>query len=154
MKTLLSTLFVIATANFAIAADKPDFSGTWKMDPEKSVFGAVPPTTSMTLTVDHRDPNISVHQVSTGPEGDRDLTYKYSTDGKETVSDYMGTAVKNKARWDGKAVVVNGSLDAGGTEVKLTSKWTLSDDGKTFTDVVGISTPQGDLEITFVLVKQ
>ena len=39
MKTLMSTLFVIAAAaGMALAADKPDFSGDWKMDPAKSVF--------------------------------------------------------------------------------------------------------------------
>ena len=63
MKTLLSTLFVIAAAaNMAAAADKPDFSGDWKMDTDKSVFGPLPPPTSMTRKIDHKDPAITVNQ--------------------------------------------------------------------------------------------
>jgi hypothetical protein len=155
MKRLISTLFVIAAvANIAIAADKPDFSGTWKMDPDKSVFGPVPPTTSMTLEIDHKDPAISLHQTSTGPEGDRNVTAKYSTDGKETVNDFMGTEIKSKTHWDGRTLVIDSSLDAGGAEVKLTGKWTLSDGGKTFTYALNISSPQGDLDITYFFVKQ
>jgi hypothetical protein len=152
MKRVMSTLLVIAAA--AYAADKPDFSGTWKMDPDKSVFGPTPPPTSMTLIVDHRDPDISVNQSSTGPEGDQNISSKYSTDGKETVNNFMGTDIKSKAHWDGKVLMIDSSLDAGGTPVKVTSKWSLSDDGKTFTDVVSISSAQGDLEITYVLNKQ
>ena len=50
--------------------------------------------------------------------------------------------------------MIDSSLDAGGMEVKVASKWTLAADGKTFNDVVNISSPQGDLEITYVLVKR
>ncbi len=61
MKKLMSTLFVIAAAaGMALAADKPDFSGDWKMDADKSVFGPMPPPTSMTRKIDHKDPEISV----------------------------------------------------------------------------------------------
>lgn len=155
MMSLMSALFVIAiTANMAVAGDKPDFSGTWKIDLNKSVFGPAPPPTSMTLIIDHRDPDISLHQSSTGPEGDRNVIAKYSTAGKETVNDFMGTPVKSKAHWDGKTLVIDSSLDSGGAEVKLTQKWILSDGGKTLTDVLSSSSAQGDLEITFVLIKQ
>jgi hypothetical protein len=136
------------------AADKPDFSGTWKMDPDKSLFGPMPPPASMTLVIDHKDPDISVNQTSTGPGGDQNVTSKYSTDGKETVNNFMGTEVKSKAHWDGKMLVIDSSLDAGGGPVKVTSKWSLSDDGKTLTDALNISSPQGDLDITYVLAKQ
>ena len=50
--------------------------------------------------------------------------------------------------------MVKSSLDAGGTEVKLTSKYSLSDDGKTLTQALSISAPQGDFDMTYVLVKQ
>ncbi|MGA3188750.1 MAG: hypothetical protein ABSF22_16715 [Bryobacteraceae bacterium] len=152
MKTLILTLLAIAAA--AIAADKPDFSGTWKMDPDKSLFGPVPPPTSMTRVIDHKDPDLSLHQTSTGPEGDQNMAFKYSTDGKETTNSYMGNEVKSIANWDGKALVIHSNLDVGGQQVKLTEKWTLSDDGKTCTDVLNISSVQGDLDITYIFVRQ
>jgi hypothetical protein len=153
MKQLLCTLFVItAAANVGVAADKPDFSGTWKLDLEKSAFGPMPPPASLTRTIDRKGPDITVQQAMTGP--DMNVTLKYSTDGKETANSFMGTDFKSKAAWEGKALVIHNVVDAGGTEVKSTDKWTLSDDGKTFTDVLSISSPDGEFEITHVLTRQ
>lgn len=155
MKKLMSTLFVIAAAaGMAMAADKPDFSGSWKMDADKSTFGPMPPPTSLTRKIAHKDPDVSVEEARSGAQGDMNMTMKYSTDGKETTNSLMGNDVKSKAAWDGKALVITSNANFGGADVKLTNKWTLSDDGKTLTDVQGISAPQGDFEMTFVLVKQ
>lgn len=157
MKALLSTLFVIAaaTTSLAMAADKPDFSGSWKLDVDKSVFPPpIPPPTSMTRKIDHKEPAISVDQTTTSERGDQSATLKYSTDGTETTNTFMGNALKSKGVWDGNALVITGTANMGGADVKLTDKWTLADDGKTLTDVLSISAPQGDFEITYVLVKQ
>jgi hypothetical protein len=155
MKTLVSTLFVIAAAAaLALAADKPDFSGDWKMDADKSVFGPMPPPTSMTRKIDHKDPDISVTEARSGPQGDMNTTVKYSSDGKETTNSLMGNDVKSKAMWEGKTLVITSAANFGGADVKLIDKWTLADDGKTLNDVLSISAPQGDFEMTFVLIKQ
>jgi hypothetical protein len=155
MKKLMSTLFVIAAAaNMAVAGDKPDFSGSWKMDADKSQFGPIPAPTSMTCKISHKDPDLSIEQQQSGAQGDQTMSFKYSTDGKETTNSLMGNDVKSKAAWEGKVLVVKSSLDAGGTEVKLTSKYSLSDDGKTLTQALSISAPQGDFDMTYVLVKQ
>jgi hypothetical protein len=155
MKKLMSTLFVIAAAaGMAVAADKPDFSGSWKMDADKSVFGPMPPPSSMTRKIDHKDPVLSVTESRVSEQGDMNTTMKYSTDGKETTNSMMGNDVKSKAVWDGKTLVITSAANFGGADVKLTDKWALADDGKTLTDVLSISAPQGDFEMTFVLVKQ
>ena len=68
MKKLMSTLFVIAAAaKMAVAGDKPDFSGNWKMDADKSVFGPMPPPTSMTCKIYHKDPDLQ-HRASSRAE--------------------------------------------------------------------------------------
>ena len=155
MKTTLSTLLVIAAAStMAIAADKPDFSGNWKIDLDKSSFGMMPPPTSMSSKITHKDPELVVENTQDGPQGVQTNTAKYSTDGKETTNSMMGTDVKSKAVWDGKTLVVNSSLDAGGAQVKLVTGYSLSDDGKTLTSALNISAPQGDFEMTMVFAKQ
>ncbi len=155
MKKLMSTLFVIAAAaGIAMAADKPDFSGNWKLDADKSVFGPIPPPTSLTSKIDHKDPDLSITTTQSGAQGDRTDTMKYSTDGKETTNSMMGSDVKTKAVWDGKILVITSNPNFGGAEMKLTNKYSLSDDGKTLTQALSISGPQGDFDLTFVLVKQ
>jgi hypothetical protein len=100
MRPVINTLFVIAAvANLAVASDKPDFSGNWKLDLEKSLFGAMPPPAAMTRTIEQKGPDIIVKQIITGP--DMDVAFKYSTDGKETANSFMGTDFKSKASWEG-----------------------------------------------------
>jgi hypothetical protein len=155
MKKLMTTLFVIAAAaNMAMAADKPDFSGNWKMDADKSTFGPMPPPTSLTAKIAHKDPDISIEVTQSGAQGDQTSTMKYSTDGKETTNSMMGNDVKSKANWDGKTLVVVSNANFGGADVKLTNKFSLSEDGKTLTQALSISAPQGDFDLTYVLVKQ
>lgn len=155
MKTLMSTLLVIAAAsNMALAGDKPDFSGTWKLDPDKSVFGPLPPPSSLISKIKHNDPELVIETTQDGPQGEQTSTAKYSTDGTETSNSMQGNEVKSKAAWDGKTLVINSNLDAGGAQVKLVSKYSLSEDGKTLTNALSISAPQGDFDLTFVLVKQ
>jgi hypothetical protein len=155
MKKLVSTLCaIVAAASLTIAADKPDFSGAWKLDADKSVFGPMPPPTSMVRKIDHKDPAISVDQSQSGPQGDMNTSAKYSTDGKETTNTMMGNDVKSTATWEGKTLVIKSAANFGGADIKLTDKWSLSDDGKTLTDVQAIVAPQGEFELTWVLVKQ
>lgn len=156
MKTARKTVFAIALfATVALAADKPNFSGEWVMDASKSDFGPMPPPDSMTVKIEHADPSITVTQSQTGgPQGDQTTTAKYSTDGKETVNQMMGNDVKSTASWDGNSLVIKSKLDFQGNEIGLTSKWSLSEDGKVATDLMQISSPQGDIQITYVLNKK
>jgi hypothetical protein len=152
MKRLMTTMIVIAAvANMTVATDKPDFSGKWKLDLEKSSFGPVPPPATMTRTVGQKGPDITVENAMTGPE--MNLSFHYSTDGKETSNTFMGTDFKSKAAWDGDALMIRNYIDSGGQPVS-TNKWTLAGDGKTFTDVWSISSPDGNAEVTYVFVKQ
>jgi hypothetical protein len=155
MKTLMKVVFAVAAvASLGIAADKPNFSGDWKLDADKSNFGPMPPPTSMTRKIDHTDPALTVTQAMSGPQGDQNATMKYATDGKETTNNFMGQDVKSTGKWDGPAVVITTKADFGGTEVTLVDKWTLSDDGKVMTDLLHIVSPQGEFDITYVMNKQ
>jgi len=150
-----SAFFLAALAALAPAGDKPNFSGDWTLDASKSEFGPMPPPASMTRKIEHSDPGLTVTQATTGgPQGDQTTTMKYSTDGKETVNQFMGNDIKAKANWEGSALVIAMTADFGGNEIKLTDKWTLSDDGKTLTDATHIAMPQGEFDLTYVMTKK
>src|SRR5262249_46243461 len=144
-----------ALAALAVAADKPNFSGEWTLNVDKSNLGPMPPPASMTRKVDHSDPSLTMTQATTGgPQGDQTFTLKITTDGKEGTTEMMGNQAKTSATWEGDALVINLKLDLGGGELKLTEKWTLSDGGKTLTDNSHIALPQGEFDITYVLNKK
>jgi len=137
----------------AMAAGKPDFSGDWKLNIDKSNFGPMPPPNSQTRNIDHKDPVLKMVTKQSGAEGDNTISATYSTDGTESKNDFMGNPVKSIVKWDGDVLVIDSKLDFQGMEIALKETWKLSDDGKTINTATKISTPQGDFETASVLEK-
>jgi hypothetical protein len=156
MRTILRSSLVIALfAAVALGDDKPNFSGEWALNIDKSNLGPMPPPTSMTRKVDHSDPALSFTEAVAGtPQGDVTTTVKVTTDGKESTNQMMGNPAKTTANWDGGTLVISMSMDFQGTEVKLVDKWALGEDGKTLTDNRHIVVPQGEFDVTYVLNKK
>jgi len=156
MKTIMTVVLALAaTAALGIAADHPNFTGDWTMDATKSDPGPIPPPASMTRKVDQSDPAISVTEVQTGgPQGDTNNTNKYSADGKETTNALMGSPTKSTAKWDGNNLLISTKADFQGMELTINSKWSLSADGKVWTDAWHIITGQGEFDVTWVLNKK
>ena len=156
MKTLLPfALVAMAAAGVALAAEKPSLAGSWKMDPKQSDFGAGPPPDSFTRTIEQNDPALVMTDAQTSALGDDKAVRKYSTDGKEITYHWMGNDVVSAAHWEERALVVIGKLNAGGSDVVVTSRLTLSADGKTLTENGKIAVGGNDLgEYKLVLVKQ
>jgi hypothetical protein len=153
MKSIVSVLVVLtAFAGTAAAADKPNFSGEWKMNAAKSNFGGLPAPSAIVRKVTHAEPSLVIVEDQTSDLGTQSATRKYTTDGKETSFEANGAEVKGSAVWDGNAIVVNSTVDAIG--IRFTDRMTMSEDGRTFTSVVRISSPQGELDITLVFERQ
>jgi hypothetical protein len=156
MKNALQSVFATAIfATFAVAADKPNFSGDWALDMDKSKLGPMSGPGTMTEKVDHAEPDMTVtRSTSGGPSGDQTVSLKYSTDGKETTNQLMGMPVKTIASWEGSALVIKMSADMGGNQIQITDRMTLSDDGKVMTDAEHVVTPQGEIDLMLVLNKK
>lgn len=136
-----------------MAADKPDFSGSWKMDASKSDFGPMPAPDKLEQTIKHVDPNLSFTTVSNGANGENKTDTVYTTDGKESVNKVRNMEVKSVAAWDGDKLVVKSKREVQGMEISLVETWSLSSDGKVLTIVRNASTPQGDFTLTTVMNK-
>lgn len=89
---------LVLTAGLVQAQGKPDFSGTWKIDPAKSDFGPAPPPDTMVQKIVHTEPNIKVNLVQTGGTGDMSLDLVYTTDGKESLNHMGDNEVKTKLK--------------------------------------------------------
>jgi len=137
----------------AMAADKPDFSGEWKLNVEKSDFGPIPPPTSQTQKIDHKDPVLKITTNQNGMDGEFTTDATYSTDGKESKNNVRGADTKTIAKWEGDMLIMDTKLDYQGMEIALKQTLKMSGDGKTINAKVKISTPQGDFEMANVLEK-
>ncbi len=135
-------------------AEKPDFSGDWKMNPEKSDFGRLPKPAGFSRKIEHKDPNIHVVSTFTGPNGDVVTDVKYTTDGKESVNTVRGTEIHGEMKWEGDALALTTTRQAQGNALVTKERWTLSAGGKVLTSTSHTALPDGDMTIIMVMDKQ
>lgn len=126
-------LFLLLGAVSVFAQGKPDFTGTWRMNVEKSEFDKQgPPKGATVLKVEHREPKLTetvFHEPEPKPMG----TMEYVTDGSEGTVVAMGNRMKATAKWDGAELVIVTWGSFGTNEMRLTDRWQLSADGRTLT---------------------
>jgi hypothetical protein len=140
----LARVGVIAAAILAVAtvawAQKPDFSGTWTLDPasapaagggggrggEGGALGNGPATVKQTadaLTIEHT-------------MGDAEVTLTYRLDGTESRNTMMGRGGQSAdsvstARWDGPKLTILTKQEMDGQVTESTQVWTV--EGRTLT---------------------
>jgi hypothetical protein len=127
---LFAALFGLAV--FGQAQAKPDFSGIWIFNPQKSAL-KVPPPSSMTLDIEQKDPDISFARKQV--YGDLSFDWKLNAvaDGqKDIVQEAPGYTTHNRVYWQGNAIVVDSQFVASdGTKVSDLVTYNLVDGGKT-----------------------
>jgi hypothetical protein len=148
MANLLISVVVAAALVSGQAAAKPNFTGEWTMNAARSNFGAFPAPTTLTRTIKHDEPSITIIEHQVAAMGEQSATRKYVTDGTPTTFEAQGTTVPTSAKWAENALLVVSSVEALG--MSFNDRMTLSADGKTMTSVVRISSPQGEVEMTVV----
>jgi hypothetical protein len=132
---------IIAAAIFAVAsvafAQKPDFSGTWTLDPEASgapaggggggggrgggALGNGPAMVKQTADA------LTIERTM----GDNKVTFTYKLDGSESKNTMMGrggtpTESVSTAKFDGAKLVITTKQDMGGQMVETTQTWSLA----------------------------
>ena len=156
MKSILKLVLIIAVlASIALAADKPNFAGDWKLNAAKSDFGPIPAPATYTRKVTQAEPSITIEDTQTGTAlGDQHDIRTYTTDGKEISYQANGADVKAAMTWAGDALQITAKASIQGMELTITDKVTLGDDGKTMNDNIHIATGQGDIDLKLVFDKQ
>jgi len=128
MKTLGKlSLALSLLAAVCSAQTHPNFTGTWKLNTEKSDSGGSG-VTSLVVAVDHKDPVLSYTVKGTAGGQDFEESESLTTDGKPSRDSHGATV---KAHWEGTTLVAEGSGDDG--SMVYTARITPSDDGKSFT---------------------
>jgi hypothetical protein len=126
MNTLRNRLLVVATliSSFALSAQtKPNLTGTWELNVQKSDLGGAP-ITKLAAQIEHKDPALKF--IVAGKAGGEDFTETetYSTDGTPTTN-ARGDQVK--VHWDGTTLVIDTTAPDG--QALDASRITLSPDG-------------------------
>lgn len=136
------------------SAVRPNFTGKWKLNLEKSDFGPLPAPESRTDTITQQDISIKDAFTSKGPDGDQSGELSYTTDGKESLNKFRGNDMKGTANWDGASLVVENKLTFDGNDIAVKTHWDLSADGKVLITMAHIESPMGEIDQKLVFDKQ
>jgi hypothetical protein len=154
---------VLILLQVALALPKPDFSGTWVMDTNRSFSN--PPGLEQTLMVAHTNDQIKVEsKLKTQQQGEQTINETYTLDGKETEFAPLGAPPgakgKRTASWlpGGRGAVIEDVVTSdspnGPVTRKTIRKWTLSPDGHTLTVDYYFDDQRGSFEAKRVFVKK
>lgn len=146
----LALAFVAVTA---IAADKPNFTGNWKLNAAKSDFGPMPGPEKFDRKVDHKDPEIKLSTTQSREGNQRTTDATYIIDGKEHDVQMGPTTAKVTASWKDAVLEVVAKREIQGNAISSTELWSLSADGKVITVDSTIAAPQGEFKLKLVLDK-
>jgi hypothetical protein len=150
-------LILLFASLFALAGAKPDFSGKWQLDKDKSFSN--PPGLEQTLNVTHTGDQLKMEAHVKTARGEQDVNETYTIDGKEyefKPQQPPNAKGKRKTVWlpNGQSLMVSDEVSVDGKVVsQVMRKWTLSADGKTLTIDYYFDDQRGSFEAKRVFFK-
>ncbi len=154
IRQLRAGIILLAVSALLAAAEKPDFSGVWKMNPGKSDYGQVPKPEKLIRKIEHREPKLHMVSTQSGPRGEVTVEYNLTIDGSEQVNKAGNAEVRSRPRWEGAVLCIDTRRPLQDGELILRDRWTLSADGRTLTVQTHVAAPMGEADITAVFDKQ
>ena len=162
-RILLMTAAIMALSVIALAATKPNFSGTWTMDRARS-FG-IPADMNQTLAITQKDDQIELETKLIQPNNERSVKDTYILDGKEheftpqTAPNAPPTKGKRTVTWlpgdRGLQVteVTTAETKDGPVTTQIVRKWTITAQGELVIDMY-VDGPRGSFEAKRIFTKQ
>jgi len=157
-----SAVMILLCSFLVSALAKPNFNGTWVLDPNRSFSN--PPGLEQTMTVVQTDDQIKVDAKIKTQQGEQQVNETYKLDGNEAEfappGGQPGAKGKRKAMWlpGARGVVIEDVVTSdspnGPVTRKTTRKWTLSPDGSVLTVDYYFDDPRGSFEAKRVFTRK
>ncbi len=149
----LAACLLLASTGWA--DEHPNLSGEWKLNLQKSDFGPMLPPDSAAYSIRHSGASLVLDYTQDGKKTHAEV----SSDGEERVTDSnRDSEIWTRVYWAGPVLVFESRDKARpaheGRGIKWTSRWSLSDDGKTLAIQKHFVTPQGEFDQKLIFEKQ
>jgi len=176
-----AAIFLLFVCSWSQAQDqKPNFSGNWVLDKEKSELGPMNtqgnrrsrrsdedkgqtegtgeggerrPRSGMfdSVTIEHNEPHLTIKRKMNFRGEERTQELKYTTDGKKNINEgFFGMSTESKTHWDGDKLVTDSTAETPRGVMETREVRSLSADGGTMT--VEVTTKGGPREGTRKMV--
>ena len=110
---------------------KPNFTGRWKFNPDKSALQSPAPEFSI-FVIEHHEPHFHLERTHVfGGKSDTFLV-ELTTDGKPVALNHGGMEIQSKMYWKGDLLVFDSRFIHDGEEATNLVRYRLEDGGRTF----------------------
>lgn len=154
---IVSLSILLAASIAASGQQRPDFSGTWVLDKDRSFSNGA--GFDQTMTITHQKGSLRIDARQKTARGEQSITEEFTLDGKE--SEYKpaqpaNSSGKRKASWlpNGRTILVTDEVSADGKVVRqISRKMALSADGRTLSVDLFIDDSRGSFELKRIYNK-
>jgi hypothetical protein len=147
-------VYLICCGALAAGAGKPDFSGTWKLDSQKSNFGSLPAPAKYERVIEHSGLAVHVTTHQATASGEQTIETRFGTDGEFVENHYASGVARVSGRWNAGNLEVETRRELQGKALTSVENWSLSSDRSTLTVKNHIETPNGPLDLVLSLRRQ
>jgi len=150
---LFLSLLSLAALAQAKELPKPDFSGTWKFNPEKSKL-QIPVPSSSTFVVDHKEPKFHLTRTHVYDGKPDTWSIDLTTDGKEVIQREGDRTLRVRLYWEGNDLIFDSLIVLEDRQATNIVRYQLSPDGKTFTATESFRGPKLKYDNVWVFDKE
>jgi hypothetical protein len=127
-------LNALACASLSSGPSRPTFTGTWVLNLAKSHL-EVPPPDSTIFVIRHREPIVRIFRTHARAGSLDTVTITLRTDSSRVDGELRGATSISRAWWEGSELVFALALSRGDQRASQVVRYSLSDQGRTFTAV-------------------
>lgn len=146
-----ASLLLILTVKLPAAPDR-DFTGSWKLNPDRSEIHVLPSPPAKLMRVDEQGKYMDVKCF--GKQGEPPISMSFTTDGTESRNRVNAAVRSSMAKWEGPALLINTIVNQGSTNFTEMDRWKLSHEGRTLIIRRQIVDRHGENESTLVYERE
>jgi hypothetical protein len=133
--------------------ERPDFSGVWRFNRERSSL-QIPPPDSTTFVIKHQEPRFHLERTHTLGGSSDFFTIDLFTDGKSVELTHAGVKIRGQMYWEAESLVFYSDVireDVHGTNIV---RYQLKDKGRTLMAIERLSSADHSHENCWVFDRQ
>jgi hypothetical protein len=147
---LLAILAVLAAY---AAPPKPNFTGTWNVNFQKSVLEIPAPDTTI-FVVEHNEPSFRLTRTHVAKGTSDTFSIDLTTDGKEVIRKDGNRTDYSRAYWEGDVLVFATRIVMGDKEATNLVRYAMAKDSQSFTAMERFRSPKLRYDNVWVMEPQ
>ncbi len=144
----------IGLALYLISQGRPDFSGSWAIDPARSNFGPMAPPSVFERTIKQSPNEMHSFTHQSGQQGESHTNVKFSLDGKENVISLHGDEARVTGKWMMSNLIVETRRKNAEGDIVSNETWSLEEGGKALLIQAKVTRGKAVFPMTLYLLRQ